>query len=74
MEEGLFREKSLERISSPEQLDDRISVTTIPVWLVLLATIVILAGMLVWGLFGTVDVTDTNGTTRTVHPITFVTN
>ncbi|MCR5672295.1 MAG: hypothetical protein K6F87_01095 [Lachnospiraceae bacterium] len=74
MEEGLFREKSLERISSPEQLDDRISVTTIPVWLVLLATIVILAGMLVWGIFGTVDVTDTNGTTQTVHPITFVTN
>ena len=72
--EGLFREKSLERISSPEQLDDHICVTTTPVWLVLAATVVILAGMLAWGIFGTVSVEGDDGNTRNVHPITFVTN
>ena len=72
--EGLFREKSLERISSPEQLDDHICVTTTPVWLVLLATIVILLGMLAWSIFGTVTVNNADGTAKTVHPISFVTN
>ena len=52
--EGLFREKSLERVSSPEQLDDYIRVTTPSVWIVLAATVIILAGMLAWSVFGTV--------------------
>ncbi|MCR5474760.1 MAG: hypothetical protein K6F28_06090 [Lachnospiraceae bacterium] len=72
--EGLFREKSLERVSSPEQLDDYIRVTTPSVWIVLAATVIILAGMLAWSVFGTVKVTDDNGTSQEVHPITYVTN
>lgn len=72
--EGLFREKSLERVSSPEQLDDYIRVTTPSVWIVLAATVIILAGMLAWSVFGTVNVTDDNGTSQEVHPITYVTN
>lgn len=71
---GLFREKSLERVSSPEQLDDYIRVTTPSVWIVLLATVFILAGMLAWSIFGTVTMTDDDGSTKTIHPITFVTN
>jgi hypothetical protein len=70
----LFRKKSLERISSPEQLDDYIKVTSIPVWIILLGIVVLLAGMLVWGTFGTVETVNADGTTKTVHPITFVTN
>ena len=70
----LFRKKSLERISSPEQLDDYIKVTSIPVWIILLGIVVLLAGMLVWGTFGTVETVNADGTTQTVHPITFVTN
>ena len=70
----IFREKSMERMSSPEQLNDYIRVTTPSVWLVLIAVILLLAGILVWSIFGTVSVTDNNGDVKTVHPITFVTN
>ena len=45
----LFRKKSLERISSPEQLDDYLHVTTPSVWLVMGAMILLLAGILLWG-------------------------
>ena len=72
--EGIFRKKSLERVSSPEQLDDYIHVTTPSVWIVLIATVFILMGMLAWSVFGTVDVTQDDGSTKTIHPITFVTN
>ena len=41
----IFREKSIERVSSPEQLDDYIKVTTPSVWLILSATIALLAGV-----------------------------
>lgn len=70
----IFREKSLERVSSPEQLNDYIRVTTPSVWLVLIAVIFLLIGGLVWSIMGKVTVQDREGTTNTVHPITFVTN
>ena len=65
---GLFREKSMARVSSPEELNDYIRVTTPGVWLILLL------GMLVWSIFGMVDVERAYGTVETVNPITFVTN
>lgn len=71
---NLFRKKSLDRVSSPEQLNDYIRVTTPSVWLVMLGLVILLAGMLVWGIFGTVDATESDGTTQTVNPISFVTN
>ncbi|MCR5136610.1 MAG: hypothetical protein K6C12_05875 [Oscillospiraceae bacterium] len=45
---GLFREQSLERITSPEQLSDYLHVTNPTVWLILTAVIVLLAGALIW--------------------------
>ena len=47
MENRLFRQKSVERISSPEQLQDYMRVTNPGVWMVLAAVIVLLAGLLV---------------------------
>ena len=70
----LFREKSLQRIHSPEELSDYIRVATPSVWLVLLATAILLAGMLAWSILGTIDVEGADGSTTEVHPITFVTN
>ena len=70
----LFRKKSLDRVTTPEELNDYIRVTTAPVWLVLLATLIILAGLIVWGVFGRVDVQKADGSTETVRPITFVIN
>ena len=51
----IFREKSLERISSPEQMNDYIRVSSPSVWMVLAAVIVLLAGVCVWGVFGHLD-------------------
>ena len=38
----IFRKKSLERVSSPEQLNDYLHVTSPAVWVVLAAVIVLL--------------------------------
>ncbi len=71
---SVFRQKSLDRVSSPEQLNDYIRVMTPSVWLVLIAIILLLAGMLAWGIFGTVEARDAKGTVQEIHPITLVTN
>lgn len=70
----LFRKRSLEQVNSPEELNDYIRVATPSVWLVLLATVILLVGMLAWSVLGTVDVENADGTTKEVHPISFVTN
>ena len=46
MQNSLFREKSLERIASPEQLNDYMRVTSPARWMVLGAVIALLAGLL----------------------------
>jgi len=45
----LFRKESMERIQSPEQLNDYMHVTNPTVWVALAAVILLLVGMLVWG-------------------------
>lgn len=57
MKEGLFRKKSMERVSSPEQLDDYIKVSNPGVWMILACVIILLAGMCVWGILGRMDTT-----------------
>ncbi|MBQ9459146.1 MAG: hypothetical protein IJU66_04355 [Oscillospiraceae bacterium] len=71
---GIFREKSVERVSSPEELNDYIRVTTPSVWLVLAALILLLAGMLAWSVLGTVEAHADDGSVEEVHPIVYVTN
>ncbi len=48
MDQNLFRKKSLDRISSPEQLNDYLRVTSPAVWVILLAVVLLLVGLLVW--------------------------
>ena len=71
---SLFRQKSIDRINSPEQLNDYIRVATPSVWLVLAALVLLLIGMLAWSVLGTVEATDVKGETKEIHPITLVTN
>lgn len=71
---GIFRNKSLERVSSPEQLNDYIRVTSPSVWIVLIALVVLLVGMLTWSIFGKVQVHTADGSVEEIHPITYVTN
>ena len=50
-EKQIYREKSLTRISSPEQLNEYLKVTKPAVWAVLVAIILLLVGTLIWGSF-----------------------
>ncbi|MCR5486259.1 MAG: hypothetical protein K6F35_01880 [Lachnospiraceae bacterium] len=74
MSESIFREKSIERVSSPEQLNDYIHVSGPSVWLVMAAMIIVLLGVLIWSIFGTVEMNTAEGKAETVHPISFVIN
>ena len=51
----LFRKKSIERVTSPEQLNDYIRVSNLGVWMILAAVVILLAGVCVWGVFGRLD-------------------
>ena len=57
----IFRQKSIDRISSPEELHDYIKVSSPSAWVVLTAIIVLLVGVLVWGIFGSITVNTSNG-------------
>ena len=51
----VFRKKTLDRISSPEQLTDYLRVTNPGIWVVLAAMILLLAGVLAWSRVGTLE-------------------
>ena len=51
----IFRKKTLDRISSPEQLTDYLRVTNPGIWVVLAAVILLLAGVLAWSMVGTLE-------------------
>ena len=55
MEQSMFRKESVDHISSPEQLNDYLRVTTPTVWIILVAVIILLAGMLIWSTVTTLD-------------------
>lgn len=57
MEDRLFRKESLEKMTSPEQMNDYIRVTGPGIWLVLAAVIALLTGALIWGALGRLDTT-----------------
>lgn len=55
MNNGIYRKKSIDRVKSPEQLNDYIRVSNPGVWLVLAAVIILLVGICTWGVFGKLD-------------------
>ena len=52
--EKIFRQVALDRLSSPEQLDRLITLTSPIGWMALLALAVLLLAIVGWGIFGTV--------------------
>ena len=74
MNNNIFRQKSIDKISSPEKLDDYIKVTKPSVWITLIAIVLLLAGAVAWSIFGEVVIHNEDGTTETVAPITFIMN
>ena len=57
MNEQLFRKKSVDKVSSPEQLNEYIRVANPGVWMVLAAIVILLAGVVVWGVIGHLETT-----------------
>ena len=57
MKQNLFRKKTMNRVASPEQLDDYIHVSSPAAWVVLAAFAVLLVGACIWGVFGRLDTT-----------------
>ena len=74
MDNKIFRQKSIDKVSSPEKLDDYIRVTTPSVWITLIAIVILLLGAVIWGTLGELTMHNEDGTTQTVAPITFITN
>ena len=52
----LFRKKSLDRISQPDQLTDYLRVSKPMVWLLLGAILSLLTGIFIWSLIGNIDI------------------
>ena len=55
MDNQIFREKSIQRISSPEELNKYLRVTNPGIWAVLVAVIILLAGLIIWSSVGTLE-------------------
>lgn len=54
MKKNIFRKSSIDRVSSPDQLDEYIRVVKPSVWLVLCAIVLLLTGFLAWACLGTI--------------------
>lgn len=57
MSEKIFRKRSLDRVTGPEQLDDYIRVAGPSLWVALGAVGVLLAAAFVWGMFSALPAT-----------------
>ena len=76
MNKSIFREKSIERISSPEKIDDYMKITGISMWLILGCILVLLAGAVIWGFTGRIEdeIVDQQGNVSVVEiaPVTIL--
>lgn len=55
MPHEIFQQKALDRLSSPEQLDRLMTVTSPRTWLALASAALLILGALAWGIFGKID-------------------
>ena len=58
---AIFNKKATEKLKNPDDLDRYVRVTNPSVWVILVACCALLAGLLCWGVFGTVS-TDVRAT------------
>lgn len=86
MNNSVFRKSSIDRVQSPEQLNDYIRVSNPSAWIVTIAAIILLVAVIIWSIFGKVEINktvssvDKDGETvivtvsEEIHPIKFVLN
>lgn len=48
MKDDLYRKKSLDKVKSPERLNEYVKVASPALWLLLIATVLLVVGALVW--------------------------
>ena len=51
---SIFNKRATEKLRSPDDLDKYVRVTSPSVWVILAACIILIVGLLAWGLFGAV--------------------
>ena len=54
-DQSLFRKKTVDKISSPEQLTEYLKVTSPRMWIILAAVIMVLVAVIVWGILGRME-------------------
>ena len=74
MKNSVFRDKSVTRVSSPEQLNDYIRVSPPAAFLALTAILLLLVGVIIWGWFGRLEAHTDTGEVKEIAPIEFVIN
>ena len=75
MNESIFRQKSLERISSPEEIDNYMKVTRSSLWLTLGVIVLLLAALILWSVTARIEATtvsDGQTVTEQIAPISFL--
>lgn len=55
MQEEIFRKKSIDRVASPEALDDYVKVASPGIWMLLVGIIILLISVCIWGVVGHLD-------------------
>ena len=56
MQKSLFREEAMDKMQSPDELDQLMRVTDPKGWLALIALVALVAAAVVWGVFGSVPI------------------
>ena len=57
MNKQLFKKSNMDKVSSPEQLQNYVKVANPGLWMVISAIVILLAGVIVWGFIGKIDTT-----------------
>jgi hypothetical protein len=75
MANSIFRKQSLDRVNSPEQLNDYIKTSSTNVWLTISAVLILIVSFFVWMFFGALDTTVTvDGVSKNNSVICFTDN
>ena len=75
MNESIFRQKSLDRISSPEEIDNYMKVTRPSLWLALGVIVLLLAALILWSVTARIEATtvsDGQTVTEQIAPVSFL--
>ena len=77
MKESVFRKKSLDKISSPEEIDEYMKVTSPSLWIIFGAVLLVLIAVVLWSITKEIEasiVVDGQVVTEMIKPIELLLN